>query len=698
MTTLRWVVVASAFFALLGTSVFRNASAAPAGVYASFDIAKARFLSTDEPTGRLVLKNGLTQTLFFNPTSVRFLIRHSGGSVETKPWITMITHIIPSTAVAPGSTYEVDVPLPKCDVDSDPCSQQVSVACLLSNPHAAYELTSNTVAYEFIPDPEATFAVMGLGRDRPLLMAQGDGSGTLVANARALSFSIYRYPNAPLRTLSKRILEIFDRHKIHAQVTGGAFPLFVIDRYSSQNADVDAAKTDIEQTLGLKTADDCMILGDVNQPDAFDFFQDARANAIGELNTLSVITHTDPYGEIHRWFGAYDSGRVAPQSENWIVVNPAGTLQYTPDRPMQSCRELPATPPPAQVRKRITEVATGGSTGSLPQVRIPGADFYYGAAIRDLTGFVTQARIGADRTQLYEIASLRERDALRHGLHPYAAAIALAKRRADDFAALLGVRTSIPTMFALYPTVDDGLGRITSIGLAVASDNENVATWRQFRSKHAVMPAPSASPAPLIPIYVWDSKTTVIGRGYATAGIKPNLVRLDVAVNGGLGAPSPGALLSQIRKAPDIKSVALQLRSGESTLPAGYELLVRSPSAERLNSLVGMIREYYSGANPSIGAAATTAIAGCAHLERTLEKKAAAEATLDALHAAQTTHQRLQKLVLAALYPLATGEAACSDEAEEHGLDRAADPGQPLKIPAATSATSVVDLTFRTWR
>ncbi|HET7815107.1 MAG TPA: hypothetical protein VFL13_12120, partial [Candidatus Baltobacteraceae bacterium] len=87
--------------------------------------------------------------------------------------------------IEPGKTFRRDIPMLHCDVLSDPCTQTIKVTAGLSVPGTTGLLTvhSNSIRYQLIPDPTATYQIGNLNGNRPIFLSQGVGSDAILPDS-----------------------------------------------------------------------------------------------------------------------------------------------------------------------------------------------------------------------------------------------------------------------------------------------------------------------------------------------------------------------------------------------------------------------------------------------------------------------------------------------------------------------------------
>jgi hypothetical protein len=134
-----------------------SASSEPLAIpVATFTAAKKVYLDTESPTGSLTIDNRSDSEVSFYSTSITFRIRDAAGNVREDRWIKTVSLWRP-WVILPGKQQTLNVPLPKCEVISNPCAEHVSIR-LSVTPKGGKDLviTTNEQSYTFTPAPTAT--------------------------------------------------------------------------------------------------------------------------------------------------------------------------------------------------------------------------------------------------------------------------------------------------------------------------------------------------------------------------------------------------------------------------------------------------------------------------------------------------------------------------------------------------------------
>jgi hypothetical protein len=548
-------------------------------------------------------------------------------------------------------------------------------------------ILSDAVSYVFVPDPEATFDVPGLGSNRPLLLAVGEGTGTVVPDALDVAIWSGSASDVP------KIVGDFKRHGLDVQASrlGPSIVSYIVEHHTTETPEIAAAISDARTEVNAYPESEKLAFGTYSWESESHLFESANADAQESLDVLARALHAG----VTTPASVADDPRIQSDFASWLTIDALGRFIYDGQGGSFSAPDPTASPAPVKVETRVAGAQMGSDVATLPVARLPLDESYRGPAMSGLEPIGSRIAIAADRAQLYAIASVTENAALGFGMNSPAASLVAARERLEAFAALLGVGAGVTTLAALYPDLKDGKETVVTAGVAAAIVGEPHASWHHVRPDVTRAPGTDASPSPLVPI-VTEGESVVVARSLRQRSIDP-AVRLDVAVGQREDVlPEPEALIRSLRVDKDVVSLAVQRSLGNGNTSIGYELLLRSGNTTAKTRLLDAIRSYYSGVRKDIQTRSAPAIRDCATVERGLEQDAIRDAVNEAFLQAAAQGAQLRKLVFGALYPFNTGGAVCADRAEPRALDRLADEhGPDTATIDFVTASLEVDLTFR---
>jgi hypothetical protein len=668
---------------VLCASLLAFVDAAPPAVTGTLELAAARVPSTQTASATLTIHNGGAIAVSFVHDSVEVRVVSGERPSSAPRWGGVASAQLVS--IDPGGVYRVPVMLPRCRAILTPCDLSAEVRFDVVSGGSTRTIVSDTVAYTFVPDPDATFDVPGLGDNRPLLLAVGNGTGMLEPDALMVDIWTGSQSDIP------KVVGIFERHGLEVRTNGAVgIASFVVEHHTTETPEIAAAIREARAEVNAYPESEVLAFGTYPWDRESNLFASANDDARRSLDDLARILNA---GDATPAAVAGDA-RIENDFTSWLTIESLGAFSYDGQTNRVGAPDPTASPAPLKVSTRVAAAAAGSGVASLPAVSVPLDATYRGPATSGLEGIGSHVAIAADRAQLYAIASVTQNSALGLGLNARAASLVAARERLDAFAELLGVRAGVTTLAALYPDLADDGEAIVTAGAAAAILDEPHASWRRVPSAVTRAPSPGVSPPPLVPIGT-EGEPVVVARSLRERSFDP-AVRLDVGVEEREDLlPAPEVLIRSLRADKDVTSFAVQRspRNGDTSI--GYELLLRSGGPARARVLEA-IRAYYSGVRLELRTRSVPLIPNCAALERELERSAIRDAVNEAYLQAAAEGARLQKLVFGALYPFNTSGAVCAERAEPRALDRLQDQhGADTATFDPVTASLEVDLTFR---
>jgi hypothetical protein len=152
------------------------------------DVLKPRFLSTEQASGSLVVRNTTPERLRYNPFDTLIVVRGDDGKTTELPSITTIRTIgMSPEPIEPGATRTFPVMLPKCGVIEDPCDVHVTLNVALATDKRSFQVRTPERSYTFVADPQESFEESG-SRSAPIVIARAEIEAALPQNIVDITF------------------------------------------------------------------------------------------------------------------------------------------------------------------------------------------------------------------------------------------------------------------------------------------------------------------------------------------------------------------------------------------------------------------------------------------------------------------------------------------------------------------------------
>lgn len=743
----------ASLFVMFGTAiVLRFAALAQAETSPRVALdAQTHYLSTEPARATIEIDNVTNREIGYSSLSVTFLIRDSTGHQREDRWIKSITHLPGVSWIAPGRQQSFATTLPSCEVEIDPCSQQVAVKLgLYVRASNGIDAVTNEVKYTFAPDPTATFRIDGLRNDRPLLIMRGDARDVIPANIGVVDI---RFAGEPPTDTDAMLNRIVKQHGLTINDTGGdeegdqQFDV-VVDNQGIQpppNAELEAIAGDVRRHYGSRIQSVATYyIPDVN----FGFqhvFQLADSAARESADVLANLLQITPLVEANFSNGSSTKIQLNPRSDDEDPNSPFvafGGLQSGASVSAQYRSQLPAL---LDVWARETQAYLGAHSTTGPNLvaaRSASPNEYLADGLQNVEPLPVQAVVAADRPQVFALGFTTLQESAQRGADPNALALILALHRARALATQLGVGTRDVSLAARYANIDWAPDRtLLGFGVALTVSGEPAAAWhrRAIPTPHASraparpipsngklriepLPSPLFSPRPVpaptrppiaqasqitppdvIPIDAPDAANLIVSEGDVTETAHANELRLSVAISSGVETPDERlrdlpdstTIQRQLRAQPDVVDAAVQ-ETAYAPLPVAYDLVLRTWDRVRIQRLVTMIGSRYQRFPVALKFGTALILSDCEKQVMQAQRASVDQAEVRAIRTANDQKRRLRRLILAAAYPPITGDF-CAVSALPEAIDRARDNTVILPANRSVELHVPVKLIFRTY-
>jgi hypothetical protein len=708
----------------------------------SFSPARSTFLSTESASGHVVVTNTLPVEISFLPAFVTYLIRDGSGQVHEEPRIRTIGHLVAPTSVAAGATYSFDIPLPDCDVISDPCTMHVALEYFIgAQDGRSFKVQSAEKTYTFVPDPTATFRVDGLVGNRPLLMVPGTASGPLLQIQPVIRLHFVRSAPDNLDDIVNAATSSFSL-KVDSSGTEGDWSVYLLaSKQDKALPDFHAAGRvvdELQRRLGSQ-ADAITLQFQPGGDDIHSYIdsaqRDARAEATGLAAYLGVSGLSDASGLdgdptiVKFYSSAYGAWRA-----QWFSYSQIGS------DPSALAAERGSAPGTILIDTKTLGVYGADQTipgTNIKVVKFPTNEY---PASSQLLPFSLQAQIAADRPELFVLAGAAEQESEKEGYFADAVALRAARERLRLFARVLGVGVGYLSLVIRYDDASMTTNTtVVSYGIGATMTGEPTAIWRNVAKRFSSTAAPlMAQPVPmpiptsgpllgpmpmpitnfrafqaveslsngeiwlmnfplLAPIDAPDPSTLVRSFGDVSVTARADAVRVRLSVASDAsppsgGAPDPLSVEDMLLEHPFVLSAAIEDDS-RTHLPVSYEFIAKTGDAGQINHLIDQIRRLYNPLAGTIQIATSAVSSDCAPFIAQSQSLSYAQATRLAVREAKGSNRSLRHLLLAVAYPIRAGDA-CYPVAYDDSL--IPNVGKLQMPDAAVTIDSPVLLMFRT--
>jgi len=604
----------------------------------TFTVAKATYLSTESPTGSIEINNTTANELYFYTTSIVFLIRDPSGVREDR-WIKAFGMVPRPFIILPGKQQTFDVPLPKCEVTSAPCSEHVSIRLSVAPKVGnGSDITTNEQSYAFVPDPTATFEVDGLTNNRPLLIAQGEAQATIPALGTSASNPWFIQQANPFDPIMQQAND--EAKSVASQLAAflDASPLQDANGLTGDSMLLRFSPGDIERAPWVTTSD---LLFNDSVKQSLTTTSD-RSLVVGARSTRAFI----------------GASAIAPR------LDPFASAPQISEAFQMDMREFAWMSLSASIGADRPEVFSVVRVQRESCERL-GFNCYSVALI-----------LACDRAR-----ALAQSLGVEVGYISLVAAYVGAKPWPDDPVLPVGVAMTMDGQPKVR--VRPSPSPAPPIGHIMYAPTPNAF----LNSMRGGMFTP---PPDIVPIEIPDSTNSLSASADIRQTSYADELRIDVRIDPDpnhsgqvRGLPDPGELAKKLHTEPLVVDASSQ--AGQpNALPVGYELLVRTFDPSQLDRLIARIRTSYQHNNIVIHYGATIAMSSCDTKIVHAQAKSAQAAMQNAVDSAYSSNHRLGRLLLAAAYP-PNAPSACMQDPTRDPLDQA--PGEKLQIPADRSIT-----------
>lgn len=441
-------------------------------------------------------------------------------------------HMPPSQRIEPGARYVTQIELPRCDVYSDPCTQDVRVKYTVVLGKAERWYTASLPRYEFVPDPAATFDFPGLSGNRPIFIVPGVARDTVFPDTMVLEFTASPSEPHPPFTQAPALVSELSKTLSEAgvSVTGDGFEadgalwkarLFV-QNASQQREAIGAGLQRVRAQYRQR-------ISTITHYFAFNAFTDTQALTNAALSQarrqgqqLAAMTGAQ---NIERFTWGHSMPRLflGIPDPNWSFPDLNRAQPY--DQPVV-LNQTAATPTSVTVVTESVFAGTRAARWDLPAaIGQSAAQAFRPPDSWFLPPLDPQAVIAADRPELYMTGTASALAALARGLAPNFAAVLDARARATQLAGILGVRAGNVSLVALYPMSEDA--DLRTVGAAVTFSGGDARPWQSIKADPQIQAYRSddSRQRAMVPIDVPDASTTITEMAGATISLSqgPNL-------------------------------------------------------------------------------------------------------------------------------------------------------------------------------
>lgn len=645
----------------------------------SVSMGQIRLLSTQAPHATLRITNTSGTPLVFDDRYTVIWTYASGT------WTQHALHIadrdfVQPVSIAPGTTYTGSVPLPACEVTSEPCLQNAVIEYRAGSRDALQTLRSNVLQYEVVPDPAATYAVSGANDGHPVFIAYGIVRDTIYPDTLLLRFSAAAAPSFPVRDVQALIVEMLRAAGVDAsgygwKIRGGSWLMDIaVDKYAEHRSHIDAVVRTISAQIRARARLDtqfvtCRLFGGVDQfgRDTLDKIADRQA--LQKTERLARIVGSAPVG--------YGGTRTAIPADVylgyddvWFGDKPIPpTLQVVSMfEPLVLPMERASTTPITFARETVTvgsrkpSIATLVNPSILTSSQAP-------PPIAEAP-FSVPVPIAADKPEMYVVGVGADERALRAGLSPEFYAMAQARRKIAFVSSLLRVKPRHQTLFAQYP-LRDGAGA-SAIGVASTFGAFSLERLKHFppQPEARVVGGISSAIPPAVPISLDGAETLIAATATTQTTHAPDGVRLDAYFSGMHASPAESLLpdpqqiarrLRRVAHVTDTAATSLLTGSGE----AAFEIVIRHADAAGVARVAQLLRNAYSPFHPKLYFHIAPIAENCGAIESRLLGQALRGDAVYVVRTAMEQHRPLRTLLLVSALPLQVEDDPCRLYAEK---------------------------------
>lgn len=449
------------------------------------DVLKPRFLSTEQASGSLVVRNTTPERLRYNPFDTSIVVRADDGKTTELPSITTIRTIgMSPEPIEPGATRTFPVMLPKCGVIEDPCDVHVTLNVALATDKRSFQVRTPERSYTFVADPQESFEESG-SRSAPIVIARAEIEAALPQNIVDITF---HYREASDGDEIARILTA--RHLgIGSSTSATADGFDDVRSFNDSDSDtaIDAALAEIEAKLGSRVT-----VGPRRYIVSGSDLSSVQEKAVDAVRRAAA--GVAPFLDA----GGIDDSNIQVLSQAEIAA-PQGIRRFVVSGPFMLFDLAGATDAcTSQMRGSACNVklASFAAIALRHAATFPlccsagfrGAEYVGQAGKGDLA--LPLRLTATDRTEIYVVAESWRQQSARLGLDAPSVALARAAELSRDLASDLHVDAGQLTLVATYPDVDDGDDKtVVPVGVAFAPSGDVDGSWK------SIVPSPSPTPA-----------------------------------------------------------------------------------------------------------------------------------------------------------------------------------------------------------
>ncbi|HLI94746.1 MAG TPA: hypothetical protein VKT72_01530, partial [Candidatus Baltobacteraceae bacterium] len=473
-------------FVIATCAMLRAACAESAEFSTSITLDHAAFLSTQTATATLKIFNASANTIYYNWYRIRFLVHTASG------WSIPPDRVMGGSfdvAIKPHTLYTRSIDLPSCTVTWRPCFEQVILQYHAGNPQGLETRRSQLLEYEFIPDPQATYHLAGVGENRPVFIVYGTARDRIYPDTLVLEFT--PTPSESTRAdfspwaFQQSLLASFKGEGLDAGPgrwgwdDEHAVADIGIDHFAEQRtlieSKVSKVRNEVSRRAMLKSQFLTVSLFGSGTAGERAFADAGRqAAALAQIVDAGTSTYASTYAAVpaHVLFGD-DQYPVYPlTSPEWPSVTVLDPLKL----PLAN-----ASPTPILLSQEAAFV--GSRAISTPPQSV--TDILARPAFRfghiGVAAIEPIAEMSSDRPELYVVGEAADEPALHAALAPEFAAIADARVETGVLASLLRVHVERPTLFTAYPSLPRADAR--AIGVASTFYGFNIRMLHELRAQ-----------------------------------------------------------------------------------------------------------------------------------------------------------------------------------------------------------------------
>jgi hypothetical protein len=653
----------------------KNAASQTALPQATLSVAKTTYLSSELVTGKLTIDNPTDSVLNYSTGAMWLKIRTDDGQPYDQPLYRSVS-LSGIGSLPPGARRTIDVPLPVCDVLSDPCSEHVTLVLKARIGDRSTDLLTHEVSYTFKADPAATFRAYDISENRPIFITQAEAAGTVFQRTLNVSFQLPENQSwtPELQSEAGTIGSIFAKHGFSSGYSTSSHtgflevtmmvPGHIVD--DAINAAVDEVRAALGKTLKGVVFEFAPIDADIRE-----LFEGPDSRTSSQAQGLSDFFNS---GKTRAAFGPGLGSNKAVQFQKSAGMSQTDFLPYAPYAWFGSSPQAARTSAQSvlKVRVRDTSAFSGDHSATEPPLNahgLHGLEYLDGNGGRDI-GLPLRATIAADRAEIFEVAQAVTGSTDAQGYSAPAVAVSLALERARALAAELGTTAGPTTLVATYTeprTWNDSA--IVFAGVAEAPTGRIDSVWQALLptpnpspSGQQVLPIPVAvrspyTPAPqdTIPLYtvlaaVPEDATLISGHGDVAITASPSAYELVVTLDRRKPVrprvPDPDSLVLAVLRDPHVRSAVVEDYGNGDHLPV-YQIVIDGSDPSYVKAIAESFRRSY-GDYAESRYDVTLMAKDCATLVLQAQKLSLQSALRDGLSRSQASGKTLRHLVLVA--------------------------------------------------